>query len=121
MFNFNLHIYRNLSHTLDLLQKSNKKGAPKSITSRFREGAMTKFEFTVVQKFNLPAGRQVIAPSRNRDVIPARPFRRGFRGSFFARPDEHPFGRVTFLEKQKSKRQHTERFSEIQNLSLIIQ
>ena len=57
----------------------------------------TKFEFTVVQK-------------SNHCSFPKSGCNR-FRGSFF----------VTFLKKQKSKRQHIEIFPEILNLSLIIQ
>ena len=59
----------------------------KSFNFRTAKDQGTKFEFTVVQKFNLPAGRQVIAPSRNRDVI-------DFGAPFL----------LLFLEKQKSKR-----------------
>jgi hypothetical protein len=51
----------------------------------------TEFEFTEVQKLN--QGTNPIPIVIGRAVIPARPVRRGFRGSFF----------VTFLEKQKSK------------------
>ena len=41
-----------LSFTFLLLQKSNKKGAPKSITSRFREGAMIKLLYYCKLKFS---------------------------------------------------------------------
>ena len=56
----------------------------------------TEFEFTVVQKFNQGSFPKSACPDERSDFgrgIPARPVRRGFRGSFF----------VSFLEKQKRK------------------
>ena len=42
MLQYFIRLFNMLSFTFLLLQKRNKKGAPKSITSRFREGALIK-------------------------------------------------------------------------------